>query len=528
MAAYANLTVSMNSNRKAFIDALKIAGFTDSLAAQFAATYSIVSVSPPNLNGFSAVLFRKNDGSNERFLAIRGTNDPFDAFTDLVDIGLLGSTDIQAQYASLEAFYTQFKNELKFTPAHALTVTGHSLGGFLAQTFTADHADVVSAYTYNAPGIGGSVLQVLELLGVTPATLSFPNITNVVGQGPSLISGFGTYLGTVERAFIEGSLIDPLHNHSITTLTDALALHDLVAKVDPNVSVSDVTSILNAASATAAASLETGLDALRRLFQGPSVTMTPVSDREAYHTNLIALRDSLPATSPDRLDSLVDTSSSTVLSQAKAATPDGLAYRYALQELNPFVVIGADYTIHNAGGALDLYDTQAGEGAWTTLALSDRAELLVKRLAININDGGTVPTDTHYVDVRTGFEVGGVASANEVIFGDDRVGDVLEGHAGGDHLYGSDGADTIIGNGGHDYIEGGAGNDPLLSGGAGNDILLGQQGNNLLDGGTGDDRLTGGRDIDIFSVPLVGGTDSNLMTRWVGDDDYFTTLRKAA
>lgn len=193
--------------RDRYITELKAAGFTDSLAAQFAATYSIVSVSPPNLNGFSAVLFQKNDGSNERFLSIRGTNDPFDAFTDFVDIGLLGSTDIQAQYASLEAFYTQVKDELKLTPAHTLTVMGHSLGGFLAQTFTVDHADVVSTYTYNAPGIGGSVLQVLELLGVTPATLNFPNITNVVGQGLSLISGFGTYLGTVERAFIEGSII---------------------------------------------------------------------------------------------------------------------------------------------------------------------------------------------------------------------------------------------------------------------------------------------------------------------------------
>ncbi len=322
------------------------------------------------------MLFQKNDGSNGRFLAIRGTNDPFDAFTDIVDIGLLGSTDIQAQYASLEAFYTQLRDELKLTSAHTLTVTGHSLGGFLTQTFTADHADVASAYTYNAPGIGGSVLQVLEVLGVTPATLSFPNITNVVGQGPSLISGLGTYLGTVEQVFIEGSLLDPLRNHRITTLTDALALYDLIARIDPTVSASTVTAILNAVSATAAASVETGLDALRKVFQGPSVTTTPVGDREAYYTNLIALRNSLPVVGSYRMDSLVSASSSTVLSQAKAATPDGLAYRYALQELNPFVVIGADYTIHNAGGALDLYDTQTGEGAWTTLALSDRAELL--------------------------------------------------------------------------------------------------------------------------------------------------------
>jgi hypothetical protein len=35
-------------------------------------------------------------------------------------------------------------------------ITGHSLGGFLAQAFTVDHAtDVIHTYTYNAPGTGG-------------------------------------------------------------------------------------------------------------------------------------------------------------------------------------------------------------------------------------------------------------------------------------------------------------------------------------------------------------------------------------
>lgn len=525
MAAYAELTLEMNVNRSDYIDALKAAGFAEALATQFAATYSIVSVSPPNLNGFSAVLFQKNDGSNDRFLAIRGTNDPFDAFTDLVDIGLLGSTDIQAQYTALEAFYTQLKDELKLTPAHTLSVTGHSLGGFLAQTFTADHADVASTYTYNAPGIGGSVLQVLELLGVTPATLSFPNITNVVGQGPSLISGFGTYLGTVERVFIEGSLLDPIHNHRITTITDALAMYDLFAKVDPNVSFSNATNILNATSATAANSLEGGLDALRQVFQGPTVTTTPVGDRDAYYTNLIALRNSLPAVSPYRVDLLVGLSDSTVFSQAKNPTPDGLAYRYALRELNPFVVRGVDYqTLHNQNGALDLYDTATGQGTWTALALSDRAELLAKRLQVNINDGGTVPTDTHYVDVQTGFQVGSVASTNEVIFGDAQDNRDLLGHAGGDHLYGGDGNDLLSGQGGMDYLEGNQGNDELY-GGSENDTLLGQQGNDQLygeadndrlNGGLGDDRLEGGDGLDTYFYRTGQGQDTIVDTDKTG------------
>ncbi|HXF92651.1 MAG TPA: calcium-binding protein [Nitrospiraceae bacterium] len=496
----------MNSNRQAFIDALKLAGFAEALATQFAATYSIVSVSPPNLNGFSAVLFQKNDGSNDRFLAIRGTNDPFDAFTDLVDIGLLGSADIQAQYASLEAFYTQLKDELKLTPAERLIVTGHSLGGFLAQTFTADHADVVSAYTYNAPGIGGSVLQVLEVLGVTPATLNFPNITNVVGQGPSLISGFGTSLGTMERVFIEGSLFDPIHNHRMTTITDALALYDLFAKVDPTVSVADVTRLLKATSATAGTSLETGLDALRKVFQGPTVTSTAVGDRNAYYTNLVVLRDILPAASPYRVDSLVEVASSTVFSQAKAATPDGLAYRYALRELNPFVVQGVEYqALHNQDGSLDLYDATTGQGTWTLVALSDRAELLAEKIAFNQTDGSPA-SGTLFVDETTGFHNGRGATATQVVIFGDASGNDLIGRAGDDHLYGGAGDDSIQGGEGRDYIEGNDGNDFLLSGGAGNDILLGQQGNDLLDGGVNDDRLDGGLGIDT----LKGGPGTDV------------------
>ncbi len=134
--------------------------------------------------------------------------------------------------------------------------------------------------------------------------------------------------------------------------------------------------------------------------------------------------------------------------------------------------------------------------------------MLAKRLQFNLNNGGTIPTDTHYLDLQTEFEVGDISSTNEVIFGDDRVGDVLVGHAGDDHLYGRDGADTIEGNEGRDYIEGGLGNDPRLSGGAGNDIILGQQGDDQLYGEADHDRLNGGLGNDL----LDGGT---------GLDTYF-------
>jgi hypothetical protein len=40
-----------------------------------------------------------------------------------------------------------------------------------------------------------------------------------------------------------------------------------------------------------------------------------------------------------------------------------IAWRYALRELNSFVVTGADYTRHNTDGSLDLHDPQTGQAA---------------------------------------------------------------------------------------------------------------------------------------------------------------------
>lgn len=52
------------------------------------------------------------------------------------------------------------------------------------------------------------------------------------------------------------------------------------------------------------------------------------------------------------------------------------AWRYALRELNGFVIEDVDYARHNADGSLDLYDPVAGTGAMTENYLEDRATML--------------------------------------------------------------------------------------------------------------------------------------------------------
>lgn len=511
MAAYVDFTVGMSSND--YKRALKDAGFTDPLIDTFVAAYSVVGETFTDaVTGLSVTLFQKI-ATGEKILAIRGTNP--EEINDLITDGLLvagESATLSPQYVALQAYYAQLIDQGTLRPNELFSVTGHSLGGFLAQAFTVDHAtNIRHTYTYNAPGIGGAVIEVLEQLGAAEHTVPSGLITNIISKnGLSIAAGLGTQIGTPVDIFIEETgLNTSFHDHQIATATDALAWYDLAATIDPIIDVAAVTRLLEASSSIATRRLETSLDALRALFTGNRMP-TPVGpsgigdpNREVYYSNLLSLRDSLSGSSIYRFVDLVGMSSNAILSEARSMTPDGLAYRYALRELNPFVVMGIDYlALHNQDQSLDLYEASTGAGVWTQMALSDRAELLVEKFRFNQADG-TPSSQTLFVDETSFFDNGrGAAATMAVIFGD-AEGREYVGRRGSDHIYGGAGEDTIRGAGGQDYLEGNDGNDELY-GEADNDILLGQQGNDKLDGGTGADRMSGGAGDDIYIVDNSG------------------------
>jgi hypothetical protein len=131
MAAYANLTVTSSGD----IDPtqLQSAGFTLNLATQFAATYKVKSQSNPSITGFSATLFETKDANQTKILAIRGTNDPADILIDLVNVALIGSENLNPQYDALKNYVDTLTGVNGPLAGQAFTLTGHSLGGFLAQ-----------------------------------------------------------------------------------------------------------------------------------------------------------------------------------------------------------------------------------------------------------------------------------------------------------------------------------------------------------------------------------------------------------
>ncbi len=127
---------------------------------------------------------------------------------------------------------------------------------------------------------------------------------------------------------------------------------------------------------------------------------------------------------------------------------------------------------------------------------------------------------------------------DDILFGDNFLGDRTNGRAINNYLDGGAGNDVLIGGAGDDYLDGGAGNDILrggtgngyfdysyddhyyqdgndyLDGGAGNDTLYGDAGDDYLNGGAGNDSLYGGGGNDY----LDGGAGNDTLYGDAGDD----------
>jgi hypothetical protein len=215
LAAYSTLSSDMliDEYREALVDGGK--GLSFSQAEFFADTYRVVD-QHTDATGLSATVFAdKNTG--EAFLAIRGTeiSDPADILTGLVNIALFGSTTLQPQYQSLKTQVQTWLNDGVLP--QTFTVTGHSLGGFLATDLAVDSAsanNITHAYLYNTPGQGGIFGDLLNMMqnawGIPiqyhPA--KFSNIEAVVGDGFNIspVAGLGYDVSPPINVIVEDQL----------------------------------------------------------------------------------------------------------------------------------------------------------------------------------------------------------------------------------------------------------------------------------------------------------------------------------
>ena len=128
-AAYAIVTKGMFGDDEKYIDALKGANMSQSQAEAFAAEWTVVDSAEFD-NGAAATIF-KNVKTGVCYLAVRGT-EPSDAADYAADAFLAAgfSSYTNPQFWSLEDQVQEWINDGDL-PA-SFTVTGHSLGGYLA------------------------------------------------------------------------------------------------------------------------------------------------------------------------------------------------------------------------------------------------------------------------------------------------------------------------------------------------------------------------------------------------------------
>jgi Ca2+-binding RTX toxin-like protein len=525
LASYA-VDLSPGMSSADYISALGLAGMANTQARNFSSAYTVLAQSAPTFDGFSATLFLDNR-TGQKTLAIRGTNNFLDFPTDIVDIAFLGGTFAQPQYASLKSFYQQLIAEGKLTSTENFNVSGHSLGGFLAQAFSVDYAqNVTKTFTYNAPGIGGVAALVLSWLGAAQNNIAVSNMINMQALGLSVTAGLGTLLGDVQEIFTEVQL-NPLNNHRIEYLTDSLAVYSLFSKIDPSLDanpavLATITDILKASSNLASNSLESAIAAIGKLY-GKNYSAVE-TNREDLYKDLADLEAALPGT--DTIISLPGKSADAMAALAKGSDVNAMAYRYALKVGNPFVVLGVDYSRHNENGGLNLYDPATGQGELTDKWLKDRSGYLVWLMRANVADASTLDGTIYNYHDPDNWELTDLAGnrtitvrgdkngfpsedpAIKVIFGTDN--DDSSGLTGGiddDRLYGGAGNDTLEGGAGDDYLEGNADNDSL-KGGAGRDTLFGGTGDDTLEGGSDNDNLVGGKGTNTYVFNSGDGWDT--------------------
>ncbi|MBE0613463.1 MAG: hypothetical protein IH604_07350 [Burkholderiales bacterium] len=555
LAAYADLLPGLANAAE-----LQRAGFSFSQANQYLDNWRVVDQFRDSNSGLSATVFHEIS-TGRRYLAIRGTNDLLDLATDIISVALVGTTVLQRQYLTLRATVrTWIDNGI--LPG-SFTVTGHSLGGFLAVGIAAEFsAHVEHAYLYNAPGLNGVLgivtAPILRALGIA-APVASAKLANVrADTGISPIAGLGAQLALPIRIVIEdqfnSDVVNPpaARNHSQEPLTDTLELYALFGAVDPAIGVSQIGELLKAASAQNNRSLEDSLDALRRIFGFDQTTETGL--RESFFSNLydlqanpifrsIANTESGLNASAGRIASLVGMDVMQIASHAKS----DFGYLYALSTLSPFAVRRADSVFEATHG--DLYghwradqtltsaDLAAGRGNFSNAYLQDRAQFLAWKNQKNLKDiadGVSIArTDggaqSYLFSDKTLKDSQGqdysifVAGSSllqrpdpiHISFASD-LGNTLQGGNYADHLYGGAGQDTLAGGGGDDYLEGGAGGDVLrgdagddtLIGGGGADTLIGGAGNDILQGGKGDDILQGGAGNDVYLIRAGDGLDT--------------------
>jgi hypothetical protein len=266
-----------------------------------------------------------------------------------------------------------------------ITVTGHSLGGHLAMIISRIAPDLVtSTLTFNAPRFDTNLALDWSDIPYSHLTLSTTALTsegffallrdseNQIDLGSSLIGTewatskiVNTRIGgdvvsligdlpnghPQELLFSESINENPVSAHSMKTIADALAVANLYAQVQPDLSIDTITAILTASSNVAENSLESAVSALGNIFindfnqrEGNEYD----SDRNLLYKDINDIGGAIPASSTMSISTFITSAADgtdIALPAAQIANmaQSNIAYRYALVNLNSFAITGENY-----------------------------------------------------------------------------------------------------------------------------------------------------------------------------------------
>ena len=453
-------------------------------------------------SGFDALVWKGKPGSayaGKVYISMRGTEDFGDFLAD-TDLALLSGSgraqimDMVNWWLRITTATTGQAKQIKVDPLSGnfvlgssiagtgqlvgvthVEVDGHSLGGHLAAAFArlfGGTLGIDAVTTFNSAGFHANsepVFQQLEgLLGTGAGRFLSEKQTNIFAQNGINVTTNSFFFNQVgQRVSVFNEEGSGIPNHYMYKLTDSLALMDVMNKIDTNLSLATANQLLGVGSAQPAASLEAILDALRRIYSGPSVAVTQIGDAEDSPSSRVDFQQKLTdlraliagdATLRGSFASLSSLSADTLTTLAQSSA-DAQAYRYALKELNPFALLGANYGIHNAAGELNL---AKDGGELTDQYLTDRAQFLAGVIEANTNDTGsgkalrveTLSTELIYFkDEASGLSL----QQQNTLTNDGTEQKYLFGGTANDTLTGADEADHLYGGAGIDTLDGGKG-----------------------------------------------------------------------
>lgn len=357
-------------------DALVKQGMAEVQALRFAAEWRVIAQhTDSSFPGASATVFEEK-ATGKRFLAIRGTEPSLIDFISDTYFLLGVPAILNPQAVSLLPVLNQWRAD--GTLPSSFTIAGHSLGGFLAAGLGgAFRSNVTQAYLFNAPGVGGLGGNLHDALKAALGLSSLPLVSGVVNvrasSGLSVIAGLGAQLAP--PIFVEtepgNSVLD---NHKIWRLTDGLAVAGLLARLDPALRDDQIRTIVRAGEFAKTLRLERAVNSVAQILGTPEAL---AENRDSLFEAIAQIEARVPegAPSPYQVKVLAGLSASSIRSEAQS----NIAYRYALDRLNAFALLGADY----AQFASQLAET--GERY-----LGDRAEMLASWLKMNGNDVGVL------------------------------------------------------------------------------------------------------------------------------------------